>query len=269
MLVKSAMERYASLTTSTDDDDDETVMEEVVLVGGATRVPAVRAMLQQVFPTLELCTSINAESAVAQGAAIQAALASGLVPKHELKSALMLDALPHSIGVELDNGEFLPILDRDAQLPAVGCATFALADVHQPGVTVVAVEDVGDGLPLERIGEFSFLLRRLDDQERDKLNDRRTVDIGMTMEPSGEFIVSIFDQNDPEHVEKKRRYQQRQHEGGVELGYRGNVPTDTGMTREEKIMVASSVVLLVMYIVVKLVFHDPLDERSGITSRNL
>jgi molecular chaperone DnaK (HSP70) len=281
ILVHSALERYASsfttlsATDDDDDDDDTAVMDEVVLVGGATRVPAVRSMLQQVFPSLELCTSINATSAVAQGAAIQAALVSGLVPKHELRSAMMLDALPHSIGVELDNGEFLPILEKDTLLPAMGYATFELADVHQPGVTVVAVEDVGDDdeLPvLERIGVFSFLLRRLSDPKLEKLHHKkRSVDIGMTMEPSGEFIVSIFDQNDPEHVEKKRRYQQHKHKSGggssgVELlGYHdNNVPTDKGnvMTREEKIMMASSVLLLVIYIVVKLVFHDPLKTRN-------
>jgi hypothetical protein len=144
----------------------------------------------------------------------------------------------------------------------MGYATFALADVHQPGVSVMAVEHVGDDLPLENIGEFSFLLRRISGQELDMLNKKRTVDIGMTMEPSGEFIVSVFDPNDPEHVEKKRRYQQHKGGSGVELGYHDNIPTDQGMTREEKIMVASSVVLLVVYIVVKLLFHDPLDESA-------
>jgi molecular chaperone DnaK (HSP70) len=224
-------------------------------------------MLQDLFSSLELCTSVNAESAVAQGAAIQAALRSGLVPKHELRSALMLDALPHSIGVQMDNDAFLPILDKDAQLPAMGYATFALADVHQPGVTVVAVEDVGEELPLERIGEFTFLLRRLSEEELSKLNGTRTVNIGTTMETSGEFVVSVFDSNDPEHLEKKRRYQQHK-AGGVELGYHDGADKGSKMTRDEMIMVAGSVLLFLVYILVKVVFHDPLEESAGISNRS-
>ena len=260
-LVQGAMERYASMTST------DSVVDEVVLVGGATRVPAVRAMLQHLFSSLELCTSVNAESAVAQGAAIQAALRSGLVPKHELRSALMLDALPHSIGVQMDNGAFLPILDKDEPLPAMGCATFALADVHQPGVTVVAVEDVGEELPLERIGEFTFLLRRLSEEELSKLGGKRTVDIGMTMETSGEFVVSVFDSNDPEHLERKRRYQQHK-ATGVELGYHDDrANKGSKMTRDETIMVACSVFLFLMYVLVKLIFHDPLEESAVISNR--
>ena len=226
-------------------------IDEVVLVGGATRVPAVRRLLQKEFPQIpELCQSLDPEGAVAQGAAIQAAIKSGLVPLSELKSALMLDALPHTIGVlRGDDKSYTPILLKDAPLPAMGCATFTLADSSQPGVTVVAVEDTGDGV-LEEIGEFTFLLRKLKQQKE----GTRQVDIGMTMETSGKFIVSIFDENDPEHVRKKRRYQQRQQGNGGELGFFDNdIAEDEGVP---KVLVIACVALFCMYLVVKIAFNE-------------
>ncbi|KAL7473955.1 hypothetical protein ACHAXS_014294 [Conticribra weissflogii] len=217
-------------------------IHEVVLVGGSTRIPTLRSMLRRKFPPPippDLCTSISAETAVAQGLAIQAALISGAVPLWELRNAMMLDVLPHSIGVwvihhagsnndggasgyakgapfskgdilEPDTnpkheGHYVPILVKDAPLPAVGNATFTLADIDQPGVTIVAVEKIGPGEVYQCMEVFHFLLYRLDDETRKSL-DARNVEVGMTLETSGKFVVSIFDENDPEHRERRRRY---------------------------------------------------------------
>jgi molecular chaperone DnaK (HSP70) len=226
-------------------------IHEVALVGGATRVPAVRQMLLKEFPSIpDLCVSLNPEGAVAQGCAIQAAIRSGLVPLSELKSALMLDALPHPIGVLLpDHSSYVPILEKDMQLPAMGYATFTLSDVRQPGVTVVAVEDVGN--TLEKVGEFNFLLHRLSDEEYEQLGGLRTVDIGFTMQTSGEFIVSVFDENDPEHLRKKERYIRQQ---GGEIGY-DEKRTKAGEAID-KTLILACIILFVLYIAAKLAFHE-------------
>ena len=233
-------------------------IDEVVLVGGVTRVPSVQIMLRTEFPSIpELCSSLNAEGAVAQGAAIQAAIKSGMVPISELRSAMMLDALPHTIGVLLpDQVSYVPVLEKNSQLPAMGFATFTLAGVHQQGVTVVAVEDVGESL--ERVGEFSFMLRRLSDEELKKMNGQRTVDIGMTMEPSGKFIVSIFDENDPEHLRKKQKYQRQK--GGA-LGYVEKEIKDDGVPTP---LIIACVFIFLIYVGVKLTFHDPEEGGSDI-----
>ena len=238
-------------------DRSGAVIDEVVLVGGVTRVPDIQAMLRLVFPLIpEFCSSLNAEGAVAQGAAIQAAIKSGMVPIPELRSAMMLDALPHPIGVLLpDKVSYVPILEKNAQLPARGYATFTLASVQQRGVTVIAVEDIGNSL--ERIGEFTFLLRRLSNDELQNMNGTRTVDIGMTMEPSGEFVVSIFDENDPEHLRKKQRYQ---HQQGGELTFEAAISDDNLPT----VLVFACAFLLVIYIAAKLAFHNPGEAGSSI-----
>ena len=232
-------------------------IDEVVLVGGVTRVPAVQEMLRLEFTSIpELCTSLNAEGAVAQGAAIYAAIKSGMVPLSELRSAMMLDALPHTIGVLLpDQVSYVPILQKNTQLPAMGYAKFTLASVDQKGVTVIAVEDVGDSL--DRIGEFTFLIRRLLGDELNQMNGERTVDIGMTMEPSGEFVVSIFDENDPEHIRKKQKYRRQQ---GGEIGFEKEVQDDAVPT----VLIIACTLIVLIYVGVKLAFHDPEEGGSAI-----
>ena len=214
-----------------------TSIHEVVVVGASTHIPTVRSMLCRRFPPPvppELCTSISAETAVAQGLAIQAALVSGLVPLWELRNAMMMDVLPHSIGVwvssidvkhgkdagkvapfakgqiihpEVDGesqGYFVPILQKDAPLPAMGSAAFTLAAADQSGVTVNSVEQIGPGDVFQCMGVFDFLLCRLN--EGDDSDKVRQLKIGMTLETSGEFTVSIYDEKDPDHREKRLRY---------------------------------------------------------------
>lgn len=209
---------------------DSTIIHEVVLVGGSTHIPTIRTMLRRIFPPpnpSELCTSISAETAVAQGLAIQAALLSGSIPLWELRNAMMMDVLPHSIGVWISAGGeavvpftkgriikpstnqeshqeyYVPILEKDSPLPARGSAAFTLAAVKQPGVRVIAVEQIGPGDIFQCMGVFDFLLCRLGNNDNSKV---RHVKIGMTLEESGEFTVSIFDEKDPDHRDKRRRY---------------------------------------------------------------
>jgi len=259
----------------------EPVIDEVVLVGGAPRTPSIRAMLREKFPPPhppDLCYSVQAEAAVAQGAAIQTAIVSGLVPKHELRNALMLDALPHSIGVLIESKkdkatdspddeevdeEYIPILFKDTPLAAKGYATFSLADIHQKGMTVIAVEDVDDDLPLQRIGEFTFLLQRLeeDDLKSKCRNGVRNVDIGMVVDGDGKFTVSFFDENDPEHAMRKMRFlnatSNQTQTYTVKKSLREKKSFDEAWSREQILLVISCAFMFVLYVATKITFYEP------------
>ena len=256
-------------------DCDASSIDEVILVGGATRTPSIRTMLQNKFKN-ELCYAIDPYAAVAQGAAIQAAIDSKLVPKHVLRNALMLDALPHPIGVLVgagNNEQYVPILERGMTLPAMHYATFRLSDVRQKGVTIIAVEDVDEDLPLERIGEFTFLLHRLSDEDYIGLEKSggRTVNIGMTVETNGKFIVSIFDENDPEHLEKKERYQEwKRNQNGTEKEKKvyslGKTVDKTRKSQsfaiEELLLIFACFAVVFIYVAVKMLFPS-LEETSS------
>lgn len=270
-------------------------IHEVVLVGGSTHIPTIRSMLRRKFPPPippELCTSISAETAVAQGLAIQAALVSGLVPLWELRNAMMLDVLPHSIGVWVVNsgwdakkgapfskgqmiqprnddgqcqGYYVPILQKDAPLPAKESATFTLASANQSGVTIIAAEHIGPGDVFQCMGVFDFLLHRLAKDDTSDHSKVREVKIGMTLETNGEFIVSIFDENDPVHREKRRRRlmekARRDCSNDVESKeYIGHLNED----KEKRVSFSSTeialallcVILFALYVATRLAFSD-------------
>merc|ERR1719419_1884521 len=68
-------------------------IHEIVLVGGSTRIPKIKQLLQNYFNGKELCNSVNPDEAVAYGAAIQAAILKG--DKSEaVQDLLLLDVAP-------------------------------------------------------------------------------------------------------------------------------------------------------------------------------
>eukprot|EP00526_Cylindrotheca_closterium_P004939 CAMPEP_0113631500 /NCGR_PEP_ID=MMETSP0017_2-20120614/16370_1 /TAXON_ID=2856 /ORGANISM="Cylindrotheca closterium" /LENGTH=635 /DNA_ID=CAMNT_0000542013 /DNA_START=52 /DNA_END=1959 /DNA_ORIENTATION=- /assembly_acc=CAM_ASM_000147 len=263
-LIQRALEEFQKIAGSNS-------ISEVILVGGTTRVPSIRALIQSKFSGLELCTSLNPMSSVAQGLAIQAAIQSKLVPVHKLKSALMLDCVPHAIGVQLPDGSFCEVIPRNTPLPARGSATFSLADKAQKGITIKAVEEIevnganDTTIYYEPIGKepFTFLLRRLAKEEMATMNSR-SIEVGMKVDAAGQFMVSIFDQNDPEQVRKKERFESMKDKDAVgELSYITDlVLSESGTSREQFMLTGTLVGVFILYIAVKMAFNDPILEEG-------
>merc|ERR1740130_1571272 len=91
-------------------------IDDVVLVGGSTRIPQVQALLRSFFNNKELCRSINPDGAVAYGAAVQAAILSGV--RHPLCTDLLLvDVTALSLGIELEGRQMSIILPRNTSVP--------------------------------------------------------------------------------------------------------------------------------------------------------
>ncbi|CAM9481095.1 unnamed protein product [Chrysoparadoxa australica] len=169
--------------------------QEVILVGGCSRIPAVRAMLTELFPGKELCTAVDPDQAVAEGAAIRGAILSG-VDHGLLKDILMLDALPLDIGVETADGEFEVLLERNASIPATGSKTFYLEDSQQKGVTIEVYEgDKAAGAQRAAVGRFVFMLVRVDPSKvpQGKDGEQRSVEVTFTMTAQGALRVGIKD----------------------------------------------------------------------------
>jgi molecular chaperone DnaK (HSP70) len=286
-VVQSALEQFQTMMQQQQQQEQQNSSDssmvastaeirEVILIGGASAVPAVRQLLASLFPKVpELCVSVNAHSAVAQGCAIAAALASHHVPRHELESALMLDTSPHPIGVLTATDNFVEILPAQATLPAKGFATFTLADPRQRGVTVRAVERVwlderySDSKNKQKkrqqqqqrelfvpLGEFTFLLHRLPNHDP-RTTSSRSVDIGMVLRTNGEFVVSIFDPNDPEHVRRKERARNHQSKGSDDiLAFRDMVVAEEALSWEQILLMVACIVVFVLYVAAKLVFAN-------------
>ncbi|GMY08531.1 heat shock cognate 70 kDa protein-like isoform X1 [Fagus crenata] len=81
----------------TDAKMDKSCVHDVVVTGGSSRIPKVQELLQDCFDGKELCKTINPDEAVAYGAAVQAAILSG-IGNEKLGDIILFDVTPLSLG---------------------------------------------------------------------------------------------------------------------------------------------------------------------------
>ncbi|PIQ04808.1 MAG: molecular chaperone DnaK, partial [Candidatus Nealsonbacteria bacterium CG18_big_fil_WC_8_21_14_2_50_37_10] len=114
-------------------------IDEVVLVGGTTLMPAVREQVQNFFGK-EPNKSINPEEVVATGAAIQSeilrAQEEGRAPEGEIKSVLLLDVLPLSLGIETLGGINTQMIAKNTTIPTTKTQIFSTAADGQTSVEI-------------------------------------------------------------------------------------------------------------------------------------
>ncbi|KAF7147609.1 hypothetical protein RHSIM_Rhsim03G0170400 [Rhododendron simsii] len=96
---------------------DKSDVNEVVLVGGSTRIPKVRQLLQDFFNGKELCKSINPDEAVAYGAGVQAAILSGERIEKMQDLVLVLDVTPLSLGLNDSRGVTKVFIPKNTTIP--------------------------------------------------------------------------------------------------------------------------------------------------------
>jgi Fe-S protein assembly chaperone HscA len=117
-------------------------IDEVVLVGGSTRIPAVRQLVDELFhlsargkkPHIEL----NPDEVVALGAAVQADILAGA--SKTTGEMLLLDVTPLSLGIEALGGAVARIIQRNSTIPASATEHFTTGVDGQTNVAIHVVQ---------------------------------------------------------------------------------------------------------------------------------
>ena len=160
--IKQAMEE-ASLSKKDIDD--------IVLVGGSSRIPKIQEMIKNYFNGKELCKNINADEAVAYGAAYQAAVVNGNEnPKEKkenekneddgLEKLVLVDVTPLSLGIETQGGVMSVVIRKNTPIPIKKTNIYKTIfdDQEEAKVSVFQGESklVADNF---KIGEFTIKIK--------------------------------------------------------------------------------------------------------------
>ena len=105
-------------------------INNIVMVGGMTRMPAVVERVKKLFGK-DPMQGVNPDEVVAVGAAIQGGVLAG-----DVKSVLLLDVTPLSLGIETMGGVSTKLIDRNTTVPTSKSEVFSTAADNQPQVEI-------------------------------------------------------------------------------------------------------------------------------------
>ena len=146
--VKRTLEKVNQALAEAELTADE--IDEVLMVGGSTRVPIIREVVEQIFGD-KIRTDVNPDEVVAQGAAVQAALKSGEIDASE--GLMAIDVCPYTLGLsvsrtnasgKLEHGFFDPLIKKNTPIPTRKSEIYSTTSDNQETVHIKVYQGESD-----------------------------------------------------------------------------------------------------------------------------
>ncbi|KAL2124748.1 hypothetical protein VTJ04DRAFT_1113 [Mycothermus thermophilus] len=116
---------------------DKKDVTDIVLVGGSTRIPKVRSMVEEFFGGKKVSEGVNPDEAVAFGAAVQGGILNGY---GAFGYSVLMDVNPLTLGIETEGGVMAPIIRRNSPIPTLKSQIFSTTADNQASVLIKVYE---------------------------------------------------------------------------------------------------------------------------------
>ncbi|MCF7928006.1 MAG: Hsp70 family protein [Spirochaetales bacterium] len=156
----------------------------LILAGGSTRIPLVQSYLSQVFG-LRPESGLNPDEIVALGAAVQASML-----EEQNEDISLNDITPFSLGVEIDEGNYIPVLRRHSPIPSTKSMTFTTIANNQRSVEIHVLQGESEAA-LENVSLGRFLLSGI----RAAPRGEPMIEVVFSMDADGLLNVEAWDQD--------------------------------------------------------------------------
>ncbi|MCK4340975.1 MAG: molecular chaperone DnaK [Phycisphaerae bacterium] len=161
---------------------DPIALDRVVLVGGMTRVPAVRALVKRITG-IDPYGHIDPDKVVALGAAIQAGVLAG-----QVHNVTLVDVTPLSLGIETKGELFTRIIHRNTPIPTTKSKLFTNAEDDQTVVEIHVLQGERELAP-DNVTLDKFYLHDVEPQPRGEAR----LEVWFDIDANGMVHVSAVD----------------------------------------------------------------------------
>ncbi len=157
-------------------------IDKVIMVGGSSRIPLFHKKLEGLFGQ-KAEGVLNPEEVVACGAAIQGGIVGG-----DVSGVVLVDVTPLSMGIEVENGYFVPIIERNTPIPTSARRVFTTISDNQKNVDIHVMQ--GESMySRNNISLGKFRLEGI----RNALKGEPRIEVNFELDVNGILLVNAMD----------------------------------------------------------------------------